>query len=87
MPGNMIVNRMGWTKKAKAVFVDSRTPGEFFAVKLMGPDDGSGCLPPGEVKVHQTKFRTTQTKAIQEAIKYCDERNICIHEFPSGFAY
>lgn len=80
-------DRTGWTKKAKAVFVESRQPGQYFSVKLMGPSDGSGCLPAGETKVHQTRFRTRRYKAIADAIAFCDGREIRIHSFPSGFGY
>lgn len=75
-----------WTKKARAVFVP--THGLYpHAVKLMGPSDGTGCLPPGETKVHQTRNRSTKQKAIDEAIAFCDTKEIRIREFPAGFAY
>lgn len=81
------VDRMTWSKKARAILINSRRMGDFYAIKLMGPDDGTGCLPPGEVKVHQTTFRTTKQKAIQEAIAFCDAKKIRIREFPAGLGY
>lgn len=82
--------RRAFTKKATAQIVSKpgrNLPRFPYSIKLMGPSDGSGCLPPGEVKVHQTRFRSTVHKAITEAIEYCDARQIRIDRFPAGFGY
>lgn len=82
-----VLSRMTWTKKARAV-LDARTGSRFDTrLKLMGPSDGSGCRPPGEVITHFTRWRSTTRKAVNEAITYCDGRQIKITEFPSGFGY
>lgn len=82
-----ILSRLTWTKRARAVEETrgiSRFPVRF---RLMGPSDGSGCRQAGETVTHFTRWRSTKRKAVKEAIAYCDERQIKITEFPSGFGY
>lgn len=87
MPTIRMEDRLRWTKRAKADS-QTRTASRYpFRVKLYSPSDGSGCLPAGEQLTHTTRYRSTLLKAVNEAIVYCDERNIRITFFPFGFGY
>lgn len=82
-----ILSRESWTKKARAE-IKTRDKGPYsHRVILYGPTDGSGCRPPGETIVRVTRWRSTQRKAIAEAVLYCDARHVKITEFPSGHGY
>jgi hypothetical protein len=81
------LQRLTWTKKARAI-LNARDHARFaFRMELRGPTDGSGCLPPGEYPVHKTRWRSTEQKAVADAVTYCDAHEIKITEFPIGHGY